>query len=191
MAIPNKEPLYVLYPNGKVEGSGLYVRVAGDWVPWDGALTAGSVTIGAVTISAGSALIGAVKEQGPTGTQFQIHHVPAVNTKATITQASGGGSVKNVALGFTVTLASDGTVAPAAIQLTVNLIDGASGGSTYLWRSVISLPAVQGGITSISKTGLWLPGTAATAMTLEFSAAGGGNTIESVSLQGTTTTQDL
>ncbi len=149
-------------------------------------------TVSAVTaitnaLPAGTAVIGNVKHAGYQNACWAQHHIPAANTVATCTQASAGGSLKNVCLGFTVTLASSATTAPAAIQLTASLIDGGTGTTTYLWRSVISLPAVAGAITSISRN---LPdgfeGTAATAMCLELSAAGGSNTIESVSMYGTT-----
>lgn len=121
----------------------------------------------------------------PTAPAWYIHHLPAANTQATITRAAAGVGVKNVCLGFTVTLAAQST-APAAVQLSVSLIDGASGGGTYLWRSVISLPAIAGAVSSITLSNVYLVGTANTALTLEFSAAGGANTIESVSMRGTT-----
>ncbi|MDH5244849.1 MAG: hypothetical protein OEW98_00245 [Betaproteobacteria bacterium] len=123
--------------------------------------------------------------QGPAGGVWTQLHVPAANTQATKSQSAGAAGVRNVCTGFTVTLAA-GTTAPSAAQVTVALIDGASGGGTYLWRSNMSLPAVAGAQTTIVRTGLWLPGTAATAMTLEFSAAGGANTYETVSMEGTT-----
>ena len=113
-------------------------------------------------------------------------HLPAANTQATITRASAGGSIKNVCTGFTVTLCA-GVTAPAAIQVSVAVIDGATGGGTYLWRSNISLPAIAGAITSFVRGGLWLVGTAATGLTIEFSAAAGANTFESVTMEGTTT----
>lgn len=121
----------------------------------------------------------------PTPTWY-VHHVPAANTQATITQSAAGVGVKNACLGFTVTLASSSTTAPAAIQLTVALIDGASGGTTYLWRSVLALPAVAGAVVSIVQGNAYYVGSANTALTLEFSAAGGANTIQSVSMRGTT-----
>lgn len=140
-----------------------------------------------VTIGAGTAVIGNVKDAGYQNATWAVHHIPAANTQATITQASAGGGIKNVCLGFTVTLASSSTTAPAAIQLTANLIDGSSGGGTYLWRTVISLPAVAGAIASFNiQQAHGFEGSAATAMTIEFSAAGGANTIESVSMYGTT-----
>ena len=114
-------------------------------------------------------------------------HAPTSNTQATITRATAGGSTKNVCIGLTVTLAATST-APTAVNLSVALIDGGSGGTTYLWRTTISLPAVAGAISAFTRSNLWLPGSANTQMTLEFSVAGGANTIESVSLEGTTTT---
>lgn len=116
---------------------------------------------------------------------WQATHTPAANTQATITKAAAGAGVRNVCTGFTVTLAA-GASAPAAVQVFASLIDGASGGTTYLWRSAISLPAVAGAITSFVRSDLWLPGTANTALTLELSAAGGANTVESVTMDGTT-----
>lgn len=118
---------------------------------------------------------------------WATNHAPAANNKATITKASAGGNLKNVCTGFTVALAA-GSTAPAAIQISVALIDGAAGGTTYLWGpTVISLPAVAGAVAAFAFGQRWDVGTAATAMTLEFSAAGGANTIESVSMNGTTT----
>lgn len=119
---------------------------------------------------------------------FSVNHAPAANTKATITRAAAGGGIKNVCTGFTVSLAGQST-APAAVQLSVALIDGASGGTTYLWGpQVIAIPAIAGATSAFVRSGIYIPGSANTAMTLEFSAAGGANTIESVSFEGTTTT---
>lgn len=121
----------------------------------------------------------------PPQPSWYVHHVPAANTQATITQAAAGVGVKNRCLGLTVTLAATGT-APTPINLTVSLIDGASGGGTYLWRSVIALPGIAGAVSCITLSGVNLAGTANTAMTLEFSAAGGANTVQSVSMRGST-----
>lgn len=118
---------------------------------------------------------------------FSVNHAPAANTKATIAQAAGGAGIKNVCTGFTVSLAAQ-TTAPAAIQVSVALIDGATGGTTYLWGpQVISLPATAGAMAAFVRSNVFIVGTANTAMTLEFSAAGGANTIETVSFEGTTT----
>jgi hypothetical protein len=119
----------------------------------------------------------------PNGTWVAIH-VPAADTKATITKAAAGAGTRNVCIGFTVTLSATAS-APSAVQLTVALVDGATTGTDYLWRSVISLPATAGAQTTITRTGCYLRGSINTAMTLEFSAAGGASTVESVSLEGT------
>lgn len=112
------------------------------------------------------------------------HHVPAANTQATATQALAGKNARNVCTWLTVTLAG-GAVAPAAVNVSVSLIDGASGGTTFLWRKTMSLAAVAGQENTFGLSGLWLVGSQNTAMTLEFSAAGGANTFESVSFGGT------
>ena len=112
-------------------------------------------------------------------------NVPAANTQATATKASAGAGLRNVCMSITVTLAATAT-APTAVNLTINLIDGASGGTTYLWQTTVSLPATAGAATGFAITGLAIRGTADTAMTLEFSAAGGLSTIESVTMSGVT-----
>ena len=111
----------------------------------------------------------------------QHTHVPAANTQATIAKSAGAAGVRNVCTQITVTLAAD-TTAPAAVAATVNLIDGASGGGTYLWRARLSLPAVAGATNGIVVVPCWFVGTAATALTLEFSAAAGASTFETVSM---------
>ena len=119
--------------------------------------------------------------QSAAGNITTHHHVPAANAQATISKAAGAAGVRHVCTGITVMLVA-GATAPAAINVSVSLIDGATAGTTYLWRATISLPATAGASNGIALSNLWLPGTAATAMTLEFSAAGGANVIESVSM---------
>lgn len=120
-----------------------------------------------------------------TASIWSAHHVPAANTQATISKAAAGAGIKNVCTWLTVKLVA-GASAPTAINVSVSLIDGATGGTTYLWRATISLPATAGADNGIALSNLWMPGTANTAMTLEFSAGGGANTVESVSMGGTT-----
>ena len=124
--------------------------------------------------------------QGPSGGYSHHQHNPAANTKATITKASAGAGVRNVCTSLTVSMGATAS-APAAVQLTVALIDGSAGGTTYLWGpTVVSLPATAGATVAFVLGNTWKPGTAATAMTLEFSAAGGANTIQSVEFDATT-----
>lgn len=111
--------------------------------------------------------------------------VPAANAQATVTQVAGGAGVINVATTISASLVG-GTSAPTAVNVNLNLINGASGGTSYLWQQTISLTATAGTGVYINLTGLSLPGSANTGMTLEFSAAGGSNTIESVTLAGYT-----
>ena len=118
-----------------------------------------------------------------TGDEWHISHLPAANTQATITQAAAGAGKRNICTGFTVMFVA-GATAPTAINVSVSLIDGAAGGTTYLWRATISLPATAGATSGIARMGRWI-GSANTAMTLEFSAAGGANTIQSVAMEGT------
>lgn len=126
-----------------------------------------------------------ILQAGYSNAMWKTSHFPAANTQATITQATAGVGVKNICTGFSVSLAA-GSSAPAAVQVNWKLIDGASGGGTLLDGGVISLPAVAGSMAAVIKGKIWNEGTANTAMTLEFSAGGGANTIESVALYGTT-----
>lgn len=123
--------------------------------------------------------------QDVTANVWTASHVPAANTTATITKAAAGAGTKNVCTALTVKLVA-GATAPTAINVSVSLIDGAAGGTTYLWRATMSLPATAGADNGIALSNLWIPGTANTAMTLEFSATGGANTLESVTMSGTT-----
>lgn len=139
---------------------------------------------GTLTVSVSNTFLG-TKRAGITGTNWTSTHVPSSNTKATTTKAANA-SGKNVCTGFTVSIVGDSTAPAATSGLIVSLIDGDTGGTTYLWRSYISLPAVAGAMLAIVRTGLWIEGSTNTKMTLEFSAAGGANTLESVTMEGTT-----
>ena len=114
-------------------------------------------------------------------------HVPAANAQATVTKAAAGVGARNVCTSLTVVLAATPT-APTAVNLEVNLIDGASGGATYLWRATISLPATAGAMSGIALSGLEIVGTANVAMTLETSGAPGANIVASVSMSGVVST---
>lgn len=115
--------------------------------------------------------------------QWTATHAPAVNTQATASKVAGGAGVRHVCTGISINLAAGGT-APTATQLTVNLRDGATGVGTILATWTIAIPATAGAFATVNLTGLKIPGTANTAMTLEFTAAGGANVYESVTLFG-------
>ena len=122
----------------------------------------------------------------PSAEWVKYHH-PAANTVAIAEQAAAGAGIKNVCRSVNVRL-SAGASAPTAAVLTVTLRDGATGAGTIKASWSIAIPAVAGdNAPPISMENLWIEGTANTAMTLEFTAAGGANTVESVVMTGTTT----
>ncbi len=115
---------------------------------------------------------------------WTVVHAPAANTQASASKAAGGAGVRHVCESICATFAA-GATAPAAVQVTVNLRDGASGAGTVLWSAVMALPATAGATaTPIIISDLNIVGSPNTAMTLEFSAAGGLNTFEAVSMAG-------
>ena len=115
--------------------------------------------------------------------EWSVTHAPAVNTVATATKAAGAAGVRHICTGVSARIVA-GTTAPAAIQGTLNLRDGASGAGSILASWTVVLAAAIGARDEVNLTGLHVVGTAATAMTLEFVAAGGANTFESVALFG-------
>lgn len=130
---------------------------------------------------------GRIRVQGSSEqtTDWTASHAPAANTQATATRAAAGLLTRNICTGITVVIVG-GAIAPTALTLTVRLIDGASGGASYLWQAAMSVPAVAGAVNGICRQPVWIVGSPNTSMTLEFSVAGGANTVESVSMEGTT-----
>jgi hypothetical protein len=92
---------------------------------------------------------------------------PAVSTKATVSVPAAD-NVRHVADG--VCFSGGSTTAPALTLLTVNLIDGASGGTAINSWTVVVPAAVGQNVAPFCVMGLEQAGTNATAMTLEFSA---------------------
>lgn len=120
---------------------------------------------------------------------WAIQHQPAANTQATITRAAGGAGFQHVATSIAATLAT--VTADLSANVLVNLRDGASGAGTILWsaRLVVdtNVATVAGQpIAGIALSGLNIPGSDDTAMTLEFSAGPGANIFETVALTGFT-----
>jgi hypothetical protein len=116
------------------------------------------------------------------GNAFNLFSVPATATQATVTQAAGAAGVRNVCNAISFGLQTIGTL-QGVIQ--VNLRDGATGAGTVLWSMTIGLAVST--FFGFSVSGLNIVGSAATAMTLEFSAAGVAASSESVTLNGYTT----
>src|SRR6266568_4914544 len=118
----------------------------------------------------------------PVSGQFSLTHTPVAATQATISAASAGASNKNVASAISFSIYTGAT---AQTIIVIALRDGASGAGTILWSKSCALAASSFWTENVTLPDL--QGTAATAMTLEFSAAGVANSVQSVNLMGYTT----
>jgi hypothetical protein len=98
---------------------------------------------------------------------------------------SSAAGLRQVVTGFTATVAARST-SPAPFHSTIVIVDGASAGTTFLWRSVVSLSSSPGGIVSFNFNNVWFAGAVAGPVTLEFQSSGDANTIQSVAMWGTT-----
>lgn len=114
---------------------------------------------------------------------WAVTSAPAANTVASASKAAGGAGVRHVLTGLQAKIVG-GTTAPAAIQVTVNVRDGATGAGTILAAFTMVLAAAIAAKDEINLTDLNIVGSANTAMTVEFNVAGGLNTFECASLQG-------
>ena len=110
---------------------------------------------------------------------WTVAHTPPAGTLATIAKAADPVN-RHFCTGISATLAA-GTTAQAAAAILV-LRDGASGAGTILWSKQVILPT--NGLWEVNISGLNIPGTKNTAMTLEFTAAGAAGTFESVAMTG-------
>lgn len=138
---------------------------------WDRVREADAATQGLTTSKAGVQVWAKASE-------WTEVHTPAAATQATITRAAGAAGVRHVCTGIVATLACAAAVSG---PLTVTLLDGA----TVRWAGVVSAP-VQG-CAVLQVDGMAIVGTAATAMTLQFSAAGAAGSLEAVTLMGYST----
>lgn len=103
--------------------------------------------------------------------------------RATATKSAGASTTRNVCTGFTVTMIGGSSI-PTASYLNVSLIDGTSG-TNYLWTTTLGITAVAGATAGLTRSGLWIKSSQASALTLEFSTASA-NVVQSVSMEGTT-----
>lgn len=120
---------------------------------------------------------------GRESTTWSVVHTPSANTMATAAKAAGAAGVKHVCTGYSWSLSSGGG-APTPELITIAIRDGATGAGTIIWQETVSLPAVAGSNARGGMTGLYIPGTAATAMTIETDSAPGANVVASVSIMG-------
>jgi hypothetical protein len=106
---------------------------------------------------------------------WTVVHAPGAAAQAIATKSAGAAGVKHVCQAIIATIAAGATV---QTPINVQLLDGAS---TVLSASVSCAANGQGGVIL---SGLAIEGTAATLMTLQFSAAGAAATVENVTLCG-------
>jgi hypothetical protein len=116
-------------------------------------------------------------------TNWAVVHAPTANAQATISKAAVVGT-RHVCTSISATLTDDGTAATAN-NINVNLRDGTTGAGTILWTGMLGVTAVAGCSDKFIVTGLNIPGTANTAMTLEFAANGlGAHVWQTVAMTG-------
>ena len=114
---------------------------------------------------------------------WAVTHSPAANVQASATKSAAGANQKHHATAVTASFGA-GATAGAAIQ--VNLRDGATGAGAILWSCIMAAPANTA--QSVTIADIDIAGSANMAMTLEFTAAGGLTTVQSVTLTGYTST---
>jgi hypothetical protein len=93
----------------------------------------------------------------------------ALGAASSASRVAGGAGVRHIGVGYSIIVTSQ--AAPGAGALTINLRDGATGAGTIVEQLVIQIPAALYAPIVIARSGLSIVGTAATAMTLESSAA--------------------
>lgn len=114
---------------------------------------------------------------------------PAANAVASASHAgvaavTGQPAQAHICNSIHATLTSNASLA-AAIAGSIVLRDGATGVGTVLWASALSLPNVAGTASApVEISGLAIAGTPGNAMTVEFTAAGGAGTFETVAMTG-------
>lgn len=124
-------------------------------------------------------------------TQWSVTSAPAVNNLAVASKAAGATGVKHVCSGISFSWANDGTANGTARSLVVTLRDGATGAGTilYNWPVRITTTATdQNNFGRVDLSGLNLLGTAATAMTLEFTGTAPDHTFLAANITGYDTT---
>jgi len=130
-------PLEILYPNGRVEAVQVYIWDVATLSPklWDGALTAGTISIGSVSVTSMPPITGTV---GITGT------VSAVVTNTTL-PVSGTVAISNTTLPVTVSNTVNVTGTVAISNTTFN--------STVSGTVAVSnmIPAVETGLATSAK----------------------------------------
>jgi hypothetical protein len=101
--------------------------------------------------------------------QWSVFSNAGLGAASSASKTAGAAGVRHILTGYQLIISSQ--AAPLAGQVTVNIRDGASGAGTILEALNVSIPAALYAPIVITRSGLSLVGTAATAMTIEQSAA--------------------
>jgi hypothetical protein len=117
---------------------------------------------------------------------WTVLSTPSISTQATASKTAGSAGVIYVATAVSATVAVGASAWTPTAPVLLNLRNGATGAGTIIGSWYVTCPAAVGSCTTFTLSGLSIPGSAATAMTLEFAAA---STLvyQSVTLQGYTT----
>lgn len=105
---------------------------------------------------------------------------PTAGAQATASKAAGGGTVRHVTTSISACYSDS---AASAVARHINLRDGATGAGTIIARWMLAVTAVDNN-ECVTLSGLAIIGTANTAMTLEFDAAGAATGEQTVTLTG-------
>ena len=113
---------------------------------------------------------------------------PAVNSRASAVQATGGAGVRNVVTNIYVGISASSIAPPttSTFPQSVALRDGAPGGGTIKWIAQLSVPATAGANENVVVPHLAIRMSANTETTLEFLGASGASTYQTVSFSGFT-----
>lgn len=100
---------------------------------------------------------------------WTVSSLPGAGVLASAVKAAGAAGIRHICTGIMISWGA--IAAPVATAMTWVLRDGASGAGTVLAAGQLSVPAAAFQGQPVIATDLAIPGTAATAMTLEFGGA--------------------
>lgn len=159
-------------------GFGGYLTVTGSMALFDGSTYDRMRSNSATTASATTQEF-ATQVAGP-GEWTVVSTVTGVAVSSA-SKASGGGTVRHVARSVTACMADTDT----AEARSVSLRDGATGAGTILWTALLTTATTTASCVTLGN--LNIIGSAATAMTLEFSGNGTANSTQTATLTGYST----
>jgi hypothetical protein len=136
-----------------------------------------------ITSGAGDASdVSAVTQSAVRPGEWTVSSSPAAGSAASASKAAGAAGVRHVCTAVSARMAV--ATAITAATFTVNLRDGATGAGTVLmaWRARAVTADTNHVLVELS--GLNIVGSVATAMTLEFTAAGEATTLQNCNLVG-------